>query len=455
MKKRLLALALTLLILCAAPLSALAAVTSGTITASYGGGTVTFSGEVTTDVRAVAVVLFNPSGDQVAMTTCGVTLEGLFSGEVDVSLSGYGVYSVKAADYDGGPFFAETTFNYAAPSVPLPVPAPVAGIESGESISVTNIERLVTAGTTLTVEGENGAKLVFDADSLKGISEQAEGSVEVTIADVSEDYEQTHPDKLVFSLTVGSGDKVITDFGGSVTVSLPYELNEGELADNVTVWHLTESGVLVAIPCTYDPSTKLVSFTVSHFSLYMVGVASPWENPFADVIESDWFYDAVRFVHENGLMVGTDKSTFGSQDIASRGMIVTILWRLEGEPASEYPMTFTDVAEDKWYYKAIAWAVEKGIVDGYNTLHFGPDDDITREQMGKILYRFATYKRYDVNSRDDLSAFTDSPSDWAMESVQWAVAEKIIQGKGFNLLDLQAGVKRCECAEILQRFISN
>ena len=221
MKKRLLALALTLLILCAAPLSALAAVTSGTITASYGGGTVTFSGEVTTDVRAVAVVLFNPSGDQVAMTTCGVTLEGLFSGEVDVSLSGYGVYSVKAADYDGGPFFAETTFNYAAPSVPLPVPAPVAGIESGESISVTNIERLVTAGTTLTVEGENGAKLVFDADSLKGISEQAEGSVEVTIADVSEDYEQTHPDKLVFSLTVGSGDKVITDFGGSVSILAP------------------------------------------------------------------------------------------------------------------------------------------------------------------------------------------------------------------------------------------
>jgi hypothetical protein len=154
-------------------------------------------------------------------------------------------------------------------------------------------------------------------------------------------------------------------------------------------------------------------------------------------------------------MVGTDESTFNSQDIASRGMIVTILWRLEGEPVAEYPMTFTDVAEDKWYYNAIAWAAEKGIVNGYNTLHFGPDDDITREQMVKILYRFATYKRYDLSSRDYLSAFTDSPSEWAMESVQWAVEERIIQGKGFSLLDLQAGVKRCECAAILRRFMSN
>jgi hypothetical protein len=83
---------------------------------------------------------------------------------------------------------------------------------------------------------------------------------------VSDEYQQTHPGKLVFSLTVSSGDKIITDFGGSVTVSLPYELKEGEDADNVTVWHLTSSGVLVEIPCTYDPVTKLVSFTVSHFS---------------------------------------------------------------------------------------------------------------------------------------------------------------------------------------------
>ncbi|NCB52415.1 MAG: hypothetical protein EOM54_11145 [Clostridia bacterium] len=338
------------------------------------------------------------------------------------------------------------------PTPPVTTPSPVTEIGSSESITVDNIERLISEEETLTVGGGDGAKLVFDTESLKGISEQAGGSVKMEIANVSDEYQQSHPGKLVFSLTVNSGDKVITDFGGSVTVSLPYELNEGEAADNVTVWHLTASGVLVAIPCTYDPATKLVSFTVSHFSLYMVGVASPWENPFADVSESDWFYDAVRFVHENDLMVGTDKSTFCSQDIASRGMIVTILWLLEGAPVSENSMTFTDVAEDKWYYNAIAWAVEKGIVDGYNTLHFGPDDDITREQMVKILYRFATYKRYDVSSREDLSAFTDCPSDWAMESVQWAVAEKIIQGKGFNLLDLQAGVKRCECAAILQRF---
>lgn len=334
-------------------------------------------------------------------------------------------------------------------------PPAVTQIRNGDSVTSSNLSQLISEGETLTVEGENGAKLLFDTNALEGIADQASGSITTNITDVSSEHQETHPGKLVFSLTVNSGGKTISNFGGLVTVSLPYVLKEGEQPENVTVWYLNENGVIIDISCTYDPATKLVSFTVSHFSLYMVGVASPWENPFADVSESDWFYDAVRFVYENGLMVGTDKSTFCSQDIASRGMIVTILWRLEGEPVSEYSMNFTDVAEDKWYYKAIAWAVEKGIVDGYNTLHFGPDDDITREQMLKILYRFATYKRYDVSSRDDLSAFTDSPSDWAMESVQWAVAEKIIQGKGFNLLDLQAGVKRCECAEILQRFISN
>lgn len=178
-----------------------------------------------------------------------------------------------------------------------------------------------------------------------------------------------------------------------------------------------------------------------------------WDNPFSDIKETDWFYDAVVFVYKNGMMTGTTDNTFNPQSNTSRGMIVTILWRLEGEPVAEKPFTFTDVGDGKWYYKAVAWAAENGIVDGYSADKFGPEDNITREQMAKILCSYAAYKSYDVSARGDLSAFTDSPSGWALEYVQWAVAEGLIQGKGNAILDPLGKTKRSECAAILQRFI--
>ena len=459
MKKKIIALVLSLLMLCAIHVPALASETAGFITASYSNGRVAFSGTVPDGVRAVAVLLFGPNSNQMAMTTCAVTGEGTFSGSMSARLNS-GSYAVKAADYEGGEYFAEAAFNWTTPSStssspgPVTVPAPVTEVNSGESLTEPYIGKLVSSGESLTVVGENGARLVFDTNALQGISEQSSENVEVNITDLSDEYQQTHPGKLVYSLTVSSGDKVITDFGGSVTVTLPYQLKEGESPEDVKVWLLTESGVLVEIPCTYDPVTKTASFTVSHFSVYMVGVASSWESPFTDVSETDWFYDAVRFAHENGLMVGTGDTAFSPQVNISRGMVVTILWRLEGKPETVKPITFTDVQEGKWYYKAVAWAADKGIVGGYSADKFGPDDAITREQMAKILYVYADYKNYDVSARKDLSAFTDSPSAWARDSVQWAVAESLIQGKDGGLLDSKSGTKRCECAAILQRFIA-
>jgi hypothetical protein len=341
---------------------------------------------------------------------------------------------------------------YDPPTPPSPPPAPVTEINSGGSVTASNISRLIASDEALTVQGEDGAELVFDTEALEGIGEQASGSVQIEIADVSGEYVETHPDKLVFSLTVKSGDKTITDFGGSVAVSLPYELKEGEAAENVTVWHLTANGVLIEIPCTYDAATGLASFTVSHFSVYIVGVAGEWANPFDDVDEADWFYDEVRFIYENNLMVGTGEATFSPLASTSRGMIVTILWRLEGKPEATLPMTFTDVADGQWYYDAVAWAAEKAIVDGYDITRFGPEDDITREQMAKILIAYADYKGKNTSASNDLSAFTDTPSSWALQSVSWAVAEGLMQGKGGGILDPQGGAKRCECAAIFQRF---
>jgi hypothetical protein len=297
---------------------------------------------------------------------------------------------------------------------------------------------------------------VFSTDALKGIGSQASGSIKAEIKDVSAEYQQTHPDKVVFSLTVTSGGKTISDFGGPVTVSLPYELKEGESAENVTVWYLSPDDSMTQIPCTYDPVSKAVSFTVSHFSLYMVGVASPWENPFADVSENDWYYDAVRFVHENGLMVGTGDTTFSPRVNTSRGMLVTILYRLEELPKTSVVNPFDDVAAGKWYTNAVVWAAEQGIVNGYGNGQFGPEDAITREQMAVILMNYAKFKGYDVSMSADLSKYTDagSISSWAKDAISWANANALIQGDGAKLTPT-GNAERCQVAAILQRFIEN
>ena len=455
MKKKLIALALTLLMLCALPISALAAETTGSVTASYSSGMVTFSGSVTGDVKAVAVLLFDPDGGQIAITTCAVTGEGTFSGSISIGLISYGIYAVKAADYEGGAFFSEYSFNRtaASPSSPVTPSVPVTEIGSGESVTADSIERLISDGESLTVLGDGGAKLVFDTESLKGISEQAGGSVKVNITDVSDEYQQTHPDKLVFCLTVSSGDKIIKDFGGSIAVSLPYELREGEAVDNVKVWHLLENGIIVEIPCTYDPVTGLASFTVSHFSLYIVGVASSWENPFTDVSETDWFYNAVRFVHENGLMVGTGDTVFGPQTTTARGMIVTMLHRLEGTPIAG-THGFDDVEDGKYYADAVAWAAENKIVSGYGDDQFGPEDSITREQMAVILMNYAKLKGYDVSNKTALGNYSDAEtvSAWASDAMSWANAARLIQGDGTKLTPT-GNATRAQAAAILQRFI--
>ena len=177
------------------------------------------------------------------------------------------------------------------------------------------------------------------------------------------------------------------------------------------------------------------------------------DNLFTDVSEKDWFYDAVSFAYENGLMTGTGNKTFSPAANTSRSMIVTILWRLEGEPDAADPGSFADVADGKWYSKAVAWAAENGIVDGYSADKFGPEDIITHEQMVKILYSYGDYKKYNVSARGDLSFFTDSPSSWALEHMKWAAAKGLLQGKDNVLLSSRGNTTRSECAVILQRFI--
>ena len=153
-------------------------------------------------------------------------------------------------------------------------------------------------------------------------------------------------------------------------------------------------------------------------------------------------------------MVGTAADQFSPSAPATRGMIVTMLWRMEGEPALEAAAGFNDVADGDWYAPAVRWAAGQGIVNGYGNGAFGPNDAITREQLAAILSNYAAYKGYSTAARADLSAYTDQPSAWAQSAVQWAVAEKLITGKGSGVLDPTGQATRAEIAAIVMRFIT-
>ena len=176
--------------------------------------------------------------------------------------------------------------------------------------------------------------------------------------------------------------------------------------------------------------------------------------PFTDVTEGDWFYDAVRYAYETGLMDGVGDNLFAPNSETTRAQLVTILYRLAGEPEVSGTSGFTDVEADTWYTDAVVWAAENGIVNGVSETEFAPGKDITREQLATILFRYAEAKGYDVSARADLSAYTDADQiqSYAAESVAWAVAEGLIQGFEDNTLRPAGNATRAQIATILMRF---
>ncbi len=179
--------------------------------------------------------------------------------------------------------------------------------------------------------------------------------------------------------------------------------------------------------------------------------------PFTDVGPGDWFLENVRYVYEKGLMNGTGDTTFSPKKTTNRAMIVTILHRLEGTPAPDAQAPFTDVPAGQYYAEAVAWAAANSIVNGTGENTYAPLNNITREQMAAILYRYAQYKNYDVSGSADLSAFADaaSISDYAVSALQWAVDAGLINGKGNGILDPKGSATRAEVSAILSRFCEN
>ena len=182
----------------------------------------------------------------------------------------------------------------------------------------------------------------------------------------------------------------------------------------------------------------------------------PEELPFDDVSKNDWFYDDVEYVYESGLMQGVRTRTFEPNAPITRGMIVTILYRMEGWPAVSGSCVFQDVAPGSYYESAILWAAAQGIVKGYDDTHFGPDDSITREQLAAILMRYAAYKNQDTDVRASLNGFVDagSISSYATNAVAWAVSGQLLAGVGGSRIAPAGNATRAQAAAILHRFLT-
>ena len=185
-----------------------------------------------------------------------------------------------------------------------------------------------------------------------------------------------------------------------------------------------------------------------------VETEAPVGEPFLDVNEGDWFYDAVAYAYENGLMDGVGGNRFAPNSATTRAQLVTILYRLEGQPAVSGDLPFTDVEAGTWYTNAVGWAAQNGIVNGVGDDTFAPGNDLTREQLVTILYRYAESKGYDVSASADLAGYPDGEEiqAYAREAMAWAVAENIIQGMEDDTLKPAGNASRAQIATILMRF---
>ena len=300
-------------------------------------------------------------------------------------------------------------------------------------------------------------------DVLASVVSQASGDTisimveSVEIKTLTAEQQKLVGDGAVFDISILSGGKPIRSFGDkSITIALPYTLKSGETAVGVTVWYLSDDGKLERMTCTYDAKTGLATFTTNHLSHYVVGYDA-WQNPFTDVKEDNWFYDAVKYAVQNELFNGTSATTFSPNTDMTRAMLVTVLYRLEGMPAVSGANTFTDVKDGQWYTDAVIWASSNGIVGGYGNDLFGTDDPITREQMATMLLRYAEYKNYDTAKANDLAGFTDSGSiaSYALDAMKWANAEGLIRGRTSTTLAPAGTATRAEVATILMRFAEN
>ncbi len=313
--------------------------------------------------------------------------------------------------------------------------------------------------------------------------------ITVTVTEVSSNYEVTtkngimqvllfypynpmFPDReypIIVSLGKG-GDAVISELEpkeGAIVdiIPLPYE---GKELDTITVKDLWDRDIELTDneDGTYSfaqpPRKVKVTITFKDAEIVVIEPTCKEDHTcpmfiFDDLYRRQWYHDGIHYCLENSLMNGTGRYTFEPDTVTNRAMIVTILWRLEGKPVVNYAMSFKDVPSDAWYTEAIRWAAAEGIVNGYSAAEFGPEDEITREQLATILYRYEQNNGGGFKGmwmfRMDYSDIAEV-SDWAYEAMCWMSMNQVLNGKPGNLLDPQGSATRAEAATMLYRYCS-
>lgn len=244
--------------------------------------------------------------------------------------------------------------------------------------------------------------------------------------------------------------------GATITITLSPD--KGYKLDKLTV--TDGSGKTVS---TVKKSDTVYTFTMPASAVkvgvsYVKATETPSKTKFNDVSANDWFASAVDYVTGKGMMNGTADNTFSPKANTTRGMVVTVLYRLENQPSTS-AASFTDVASGAYYANAVAWANANGIVSGYGSGKFGPNDKVIREQLAAILYRYAQYKKYDVSVGEDTNILSyddaQSISSYAIPAIQWACGAGVVTGKSGSKLDPKGNATRAEVAAMLMRFCEN
>ena len=409
------------------------------------------------------------------------------NGQVTLSFAAAGSYVLSA--------MGDELTNIFSPWLPVTVTAApkssnadvnsvtVAGVEATAGENNTYTVTLpygtdVTAGSFVIVTSDAGATVgaLTNEGNVWTFTVTAEDGVTSKTYTVTVSFTEAPKsnDAGVSSITV-AGFKAVAGANNSYTVTVPYgtvvktgsfvivtrhpRAAVSALTNTRNIWSFTvtaEDGVTTAV-YTVTVNTAALPEPITPGVDNKKPASKPEVKlPFTDVSTSDWFYDDVAFVYKNGLFSGTDSRSFSPNASMTRAMLVTVLYRLEGEPTVTGRSSFTDVRSGAYYEKSVIWAAANGIVTGTDSTSFSPDAKVTREQLAAILYRYAQYRKLDTDASAKLNSFTDadSVSAYASEALGWAVSEGLINGASGKLMP-KGDATRAQVAAILHRFVKN
>ncbi len=266
--------------------------------------------------------------------------------------------------------------------------------------------------------------------------------------------------------TVNKGDTLIitatvegeNDYSEEVLWSIEGDVSEGTYIKDGNLYISSEENA----ESFYVMAKSKESGNITDSCFITVKTPDPepeWENPFIDVANTDWFFESVKFVNENSLMNGLSEKEFAPYSNLTRAMLVTVLYRLEDEPATNRSIPFADVDMGAYYGNAVSWAKQNGIVSGITETEFSPNENLTREQIAAIMMRFAKYKGIDVSVGENTNILSYDDffdiSEYAISSLQWAAGSGLMKGKTESTLNPKDNATRGEIAAILNRFLES